>query len=283
MLPRFFFLGFLLLLCGSCSHGISDAPVLTVSIAPLRYFAENIAGDHFRISTLVPAGASPETYEPTPQQVVAISESKLYLCVGTLGFEQTSLRKLTDNSPTLLVVNTSDSIPLIKDQHNCKGHPTDGIDLHTWISTSSGRQIARNVCRALCTIDSAHVDYYQHRRDSLLAHIDSLDLRIHETLKHLLHRTFLIYHPALGYFARDYGLRQLSVEQDGREPSVRGMEQLVYQARSEGVQVVFVQEGHSGKGAQRIAETIGAKVVKIYPLSSDWDRQLLHIATSFSQ
>lgn len=268
-----------------CHDVVDTRPVLTVSIEPLRYFVQAIGGDNFQINTLVPAGASPETYELTPQQVVQASDSKAYFSIGTLGFEQTRLQKLVDNAPNLMVVNCSDSITLLQNDHHHehKTHTTDGIDLHTWMSTTSGKQIAHNVLRALCQVDSANASLYQHRHDSLVHHIDSLDSKIRKTLRPLTHRTFMIYHPALGYYARDYGLQQVSVEQDGREPSAERMQQLILQAQREKVKVVFIQEEQAGRAAKRIAESAKTKIISIAPLSAEWDKQMLHIAQSLSQ
>ena len=272
-----------LALCAACTDGISSAPTVTVSVQPLRYFVENIAGPHFQVNTLVPAGASPETYELTPRQVVEVSDSRLYFSVGTLGFERERLDKLTANAPRLVTVNVSDSIALMEGCADDHGEDHGGIDLHTWTSVSSGRQIARNVCQALCRADSAHAPYFIHRRDSLLRHIDSLEVSIRSLLDREHERTFVIYHPALGYFARDFGLHQLAVERDGKEPSAEHLQQLIRQARAAGVKVVFVQEEHAGRAARRLAEAIGARVVSIAPLSAEWDKQLLHIARALAQ
>lgn len=272
------------LLFTSCRDIVGTRPVVTVSIEPLRYFVQTIGGENFEVNTLVPAGASPETYELTPQQVVQISDSRAYFTVGTLGFEQARLKKLTENAPNLLVINTSDSIALLKDHHDHGDHQhADGIDLHTWVSTTSGKQIAHNVLRALCQVDTAHAALYQQRHDSLVQHIDALDGEIRATLRPLAQRTFMIYHPALGYFARDYGLQQISVEQDGREPSAERMQQLILQAQRKKVQVIFIQEEHAGRAARRIAEATGARIVSIAPLSAEWDKEMLRIARSLVQ
>ena len=137
--------------------------------------------------------------------------------------------------------------------------------------------------RALCQVDSANAKFYQHRHDSLVQHIDSIDGEIRQILRPLAHRTFIIYHPALGYFARDYGLQQVAVEQDGREPSADRMQQLILQAQRDKVQVVFIQEEHAGRAARRIAESTGARIVSIAPLSVEWDKQMLHIARTLVQ
>ena len=144
-------------------------------------------------------------------------------------------------------------------------------------------KIAHNVLRALCQVDSANAEFYQHRHDSLVQHIDSIDGEIRQILRPLAHRTFMIYHPALGYFARDYGLQQVAVEQDGREPSADRMQQLILQAQRNNVQVIFIQEEHAGRAARRIAESTGARIVSIAPLSVEWDKQMLHIARTLVQ
>lgn len=273
----------------SCSPHMAGEHRLTVSIEPLRYFVESIAGERFEVHTLVPAGASPETYELTPQQVVAISESQAYFSVGTLGFEKTRLQQLTDNNPSLLTVNVSDSIALLAMEQSCCQHDSgahqhsDGIDLHTWASASSGRKIAKRVYETLVQLDTLHASEYKARYDSLLTHIDQIDTQIRTTLRNVQHRSFLIYHPALGYFARDYGLRQIAVEQDGKEPSAERMQSLIHQAQSEQISVVFIQEEHAGRAAQRLAEALGARVVSCAPLSREWDKQLLHIAREIAR
>lgn len=287
-MPKFLlFLVFPLFLLASCAGGLTDGERITVSIEPLRYFVEAIGGEKYSVTTLVPSGASPETYELTPQQVVEVSDSRIYFSVGTLGFEKTRLRKLTDNAPHLTAVNLSDSIALMTTDEACcttdHVHGTafePAIDLHTWVAPSSARKMAHRICTALTRLDSLNAPLYASRRDSLIRHIDSVDARIRTILKDLPQRTFLIYHPALGYFARDYGLRQLAVEHNGKEPSAERMQQLIHQARAEGVKVVFIQEEHSGRAARRIAEALGARVVEIAPLSYEWDEQLLHIASS---
>ena len=215
--------------------------------------------------------------------MVAVSDSRLYFSVGTLGFERERLDKLTANAPRLVTVNVSDSIPLMEGCDDGHEEEHGGIDLHTWTSVSSGRQITRNVCEALCKADTAHTAFFIERRDSLLRHIDSLEVSIRALLDQKHERTFVIYHPALGYFARDFGLHQLAVEHNGKEPSAEHLQQLIHQARAAGVKVVFVQEEHAGRAARRLAEAIGARVVSIAPLSAEWDKQLLHIARALAQ
>lgn len=259
----------------------SEQPVLTVTIAPLHYIVSGIAGDKYAINTLAPAGVSPETYEPTPRQMVDLGNSKALFRIGTLGFEQTRLNKLAMNTPNLAVFSVSDSIRLLPAADH--GHGPDHGDQHIWTSPRNVKLMARNVCHALCRIDSAATPFYTERLARFEERVDSIDTLIRTQLDTVAHRAFLIYHPALGYFARDYGLQQFSVETDGKEPSAGHLQQLVNTCRSEGVRVVFIQKEYKGRSAQRIADEIGGKVIVINPLGADWEQEMVGIATALKK
>lgn len=274
----------------SCqSGGEGEArPQLTASIAPLSAVVQAIAGDSFAVSTLVPPGSGPETYEPTPRQMVALGASGAFFRIGTLGFERTRLEKIAESAPDVLLVNVSEGIVLLPDTH---GHSreaaaeaaSDGGDQHVWTSPLNLKVMARNVCRALCRLDEAGASAYEQRLQRFENRADSVDAAVRQLLSGIRSRTFLIYHPALGYFARDYGLRQLSVEHDGKEPSAERIDQLIRQCREEQVRVVFIQKEHTGRAARRIAEETGARIVEIDPLSPDWAGEMLHVAKALAQ
>lgn len=262
-------------LAAGCSRQQPEGrPLITVSIEPLRYVTEQLAGDIYDVTTLTPAGASPETYQPTPQQIAALSRSRAFIRMGTLGFERTQLEKFTANIPHLVYVNASKGIPSL----TADGMPgSDSADPHTWTSPRDMKHIARNICEALCALDTAHTRTLSGRLKVFNRRMDSLDTALRQRLKQAPSRTFLIYHPALGYFARSFGLRQLSVEQDGKEASPRRVAQLIRLCRRDSVRVVFIQKEYSGQTARRIAETVGARAVVINPLSYQWENELEHI------
>jgi len=275
----------------------NDKPVITVTIEPLRYFTEAIAGDNFNVVSMVPKGSSPETYDPTPQQLVELAKSKAYFRIGYIGFEQVWLDKLTDNAPHLQFFDTSRGIDLIYDTshahhhtegdvhtHNGSQHPDDqqpvfGVEPHVWSSAYNAQIIAGNIVNALCTIDKSNEEVYMERYRSLcnqLEHTDSL-------ICHMLSapnadRAFMIYHPALSYFARDYGLLQISIEEDGKEPSPSHLKNLIDTCKEEKVRVIFVQPEFDRRNAEIIAKQTGTKVVPINPLSYDWKEEMLNIA-----
>ncbi len=274
-------LSVVLLLLSSCRHSgepTDERPVVTVSIEPLRYFTEQLAGDRFRVVTMVPGGSSPETYEPSPQQLVDLADSRAYFRVGTLGFERTWMGKFVDNAPDLKVFDTSTGIAPLFEEHRHADGFVHVADPHTWTSPNNAHVLARNICDALCGVDSAGADGYRRQLAVLNTRIDSVDRVVRALLADVRHRTFLIYHPALSYFARDYGLRQLSIENEGREPSPAYLSRLIGRCRNEQVKLVFVQKEFSSSGASQVAREIGARIVTINPLAYDWPDEIIGIA-----
>ncbi len=256
---------------------VLSRPVLTVTIEPLRYVVENICGSLYEVQTIMPQGASPETYEPTPRQMMELSDSRLVFRAGSLGFEQTSLPKMLSATPDARLVSLEEGITPIADADSHHGTHSD-YDPHTWMSTDNLRIYARNACEALSQLDSAHADTFRLNLARFEEKLNAIDGELSATLKPLTCRTFLIYHPALGYFARQYGLRQMAVESDGKEPSVSRMQTLVADCKETGAQVCFISAEHAGEGARRIAETAGMRVVDINPLAYDVCQQIRTIA-----
>ena len=256
-----------------------ETPTLTVTIEPLRYFTETIAGDKYRIVSMVPKGSSPETYDPTPQQLVALNQSDAYIRIGHIGFEQTWMKRLQANSPHMKVFDTSAGIDFIRSEGHWHGthFHEGGIEPHTWNSTQNALIIADHICDALCRLDTINQPYYQTRTDSLKQLIIDTDEKVRSLLCNA-DSTFLIYHPALSYFARDYGLKQISIEEGGKQPSPASLKTLIETCRNEGVRVIFVQQEFDQRNAQLIASELGIEIVPINPLNYNWIEEMLRIA-----
>ena len=219
------------LLMAACTGRSSQAsnddeakPVITVTLEPQRYFTEAIAGDKFKVVSMVPKGSSPETYDPVPQQLVSLGDSKAYFRIGYIGFEQTWMDRLMNNTPifkcsTPRKESTSYSTMMTGHAHGHNSH--DGhihaVEPHVWNSTGNALIIAGNTYKALSQLDKANEPYYRNRYDSLcqrIQHTDSLIRRQLSTPEAA--KAFMIYHPALSYFARDYGLHQISIEEGAK-------------------------------------------------------------------
>ena len=269
---------FILSGCGNTTQK-SEKPILTVTLEPLRYFTEAIAGDNYEVVSMVPKGSSPESYDPTPQQLVNLSKSQAYFRIGYIGFEQAWMKKLEANCPNMKVFDTSKGIDLIRDKGHWHGDHfhEGGVEPHVWNSTQNALIIADNIYQALCELDSTHQEDYQKRLDVLKQTIRQTDANVHTLLENA-DSTFLIYHPALSYFARDYGLKQVSIEEGGKEPSPAQLKALIETCRNENVHTIFVQQEFDQRNAQLIANELGVNIVSINPLSYDWVKEMIRIA-----
>ena len=209
-----------------------------VSIPPLRSIVEGIVGDDFKIEVLVPPGASPETFEPTPRQFVELNKAQLIFNVGLIDFETTLLGKVGDQAK---VVNLSHGIDLIAGScsHGHDGHEhghghAHGVDPHVWTSPKALQTMAANAYEA---IRNAYPDSvkYEAGYNRLRSTLKELDIRTAEKIARSGVKYFIVYHPALTYYARDYGLRQVAIEADGKEPSAKQLTAVIRQAREDGV------------------------------------------------
>ncbi len=256
--------------CSSPTEG--KANKITVSIEPLRYFTEQIAGDRFEIVTMVPKGSSPEYYEPTAQQMADLSESVLYIKVGSLGFERTWMPRLIANAPHTTVVNSSERV--VADENS---------DPHVWMSTRNAIVITHNIYDALKRINAKDSLYFRHRLDSLCDVINTTDRYVRKAVAGSPAKAFVIYHPALTYFAADYGMRQIAVEENGREPSAADLQRIISTAKEKGVTSMFVQQEFASRNVDVIADAIGADKVEINPLGYDWNKEMRHIADALGK
>ena len=265
--------------CGNKTHKPTKTQIM-VTMEPLRYFTEAIAGDTYKIISMVPDGNSPETYDPIPQQLIELAHCEAYIKIGYIGFEVTWMDKLTKNNPQLKVFDTSKGIDLIKDsehEHHVNCNHPGGIEPHTWSSTKNATLIADNIFEALCTLNPTQKEFYQHRLDSVKQIIAVTDKEIRKYLVDA-DSTFLIYHPALSYFARDYGLTQISIEENGKEPSPAQLKKLIERCREAKARVVFVQQEFDTRNAEVIAKEIGVEVIPINPLSYQWHKEMVKVA-----
>lgn len=291
-MKNYIFLVLFFFLVVSCNSFMENEPTISVTIEPQRYFAEMIVGDNFKINTIVPPGTSPETYDPTPSQMVALGKSTLYFKVGYLGFENAWGKTLQENNANVEVVNTSNEIVLIEGgdynveigehQHH-DGHDHSGIDPHTWSSPKGALIMAENMLNALVMADVENQTMYRENFKVLQEEIVRTDLKIASLLENAPVKSFIIYHPALGYFARDYNLTQYSIEFEGKSPSPQQLKQMIDFAHEQGIKTIFVQKGFDMKNAESLANEVGASIHSIDPLSYNWSEELIKIAEILSK
>ncbi|MDE7305426.1 MAG: zinc ABC transporter substrate-binding protein [Alistipes sp.] len=267
----------LLILSVWCSASCSspqqpDEPTFYVSIAPLKELVGGIVDDDFPIRVLVPPGASPETFEPTPKQFIGLSHAELIFNVGLIDFETALLQKVEKQDK---IVNLCRGIDLIAGscshlQHGAADHAyhTHGVDPHIWTSPRALQRMADNAYEAIRT---AYPDSTKYARnyERLKQRLEELDKRTSEKLAQSGAACFIIYHPALTYYARDYGLQQIAIESDGKEPSARRLGGIIRLARAQGIRKILYQSQFPASTVETVAHDIGAAPIRIDPLRED--------------
>ncbi len=266
-----------------------DELKVIVSIVPQKYFVEKIGGYGVDAFVMVPPGSNPATYEPRPQQMVALTKAKIYFAIG-VPFEEVWLKKFASVNPEMKIVHTEDGIekmPMEAHNYNEKeishhGDHHGTMDPHIWLSPSLVMIQARNIRDALLRVDPDHKDIYQTNYEVFKKELTDIDHKIKELFSDKRARIkFMVYHPSWGYFARAYGLEQISVEIEGKVPKGRDLRQLIQYAGEEEVKVIFVQPQFSTKSAETIAKAIGCRVVLADPLAINWVENLLKVAEEF--
>ena len=272
---------FLLLICFaiSCGRGGNDSgnKIITVSIAPFKYFVEEIAGNDFTVNIMVPAGADPHTYEPFPGQISKLRKSVAYISNGYLGFEMNWLDRFYETNRTMKKLSLADGINPIVSSSQHKGGHIEGADPHYWVSARCALIMASSVKELLNELNPSQKVKYEENYQALISKIQEVDRKARELFSDIPNRCFMIYHPNLAYVARDYGLEEIPVEFEGKEPSPSRMKELIDRARKENIKTIFVQREYDTKNAKAIAGEIGAEITLIDPLSENWQKSTTDI------
>ena len=261
---------------------------VVVSIAPLKTFVEKIGGEKINTSVMVQAGASPHNYEPKPSQMKEITKADIYFSIE-VEFEKVWLTKFKNQNKNLIISDVVYDLnkTSISDHHHDDGkickHIHGKLDPHIWVDPINVKHIVLNIYNSLKQIDSNNSDYYKKNLDSYLKELDALNHQIEEILKNTpKDTTFMVFHPAWGYFAQRYNLEQVSVEVEGKEPKMKALIQLMKKAKEEKVSAIFTQPEFSDKSANIIANYLKIKVIKASPLALNWAENLLSLANAIA-
>ena len=240
-----------------------------VNIQPQVYFVQQLGGELVNVTCLLPAGAFHGMYEPTAAQMKDLSQAALYIR-SMLEHELAWWDKIQALNPRMMVVDATQGVELIDGHEHHDGEEKHGKDLHIWLSPRNAKIQAENMYQGLIAADPANRAVYAANRDALMQKIDALDQEIQAKFATLKTRTFMVFHPAWGYFAKDYNLEQISIEVEGKEPSAAEMAQFITLAQEKQVKVIFVQPQTSRRTADIIAKQVGATVELLDPMAEDW-------------
>jgi zinc transport system substrate-binding protein len=277
----------LILLTGQLQAG--ERLRIAVSIIPQKNLVERIAGDLVDVSLLVRPGYSPATYEPTPRQMAGLAQADLYYRIG-VPFEQAWMDRIRAAYPNLPVLDARDGIKLRPidagdDAHGEHGHHHDQgeLDPHIWLSPPLIKIMALHLRDRLVQLDPSHKDIYVQNHKEFAGYLEQLDAEIRKDLTGLESRKFMVYHPSWGYFADAYGLQQVPIESEGKEPSAKALSHLLTRAKADGVGAIFVQKQFSQNQARAVADAIGARIVVIDPLAEDYPENLRRVAQAMAR
>lgn len=271
-----------------CLLGISTAaettPSVLVSIAPYKLFVERIAQDTVDPILMVPAGASAHTYEPTPKEMIRASNGDIWFTIGE-NFEGRAIKAIRGHNPSLQVIDLRQGVSMITadpETGACCCH-ANCQDLHIWLSARQAKIQVATIADGLSKKFPQHADLYKKNLEGLLKELDALDSDITATLAPLTSRIILVSHPAYAYFCRDYNLKQISIEFEGKDPTPLQLTKILNTARAAHINKVLVQPQYSSKGAKLFAQELGAKIIVLNPYSEEYFSAMRQIAQTIAQ
>ena len=300
-IPNYSFILFLLLIglillfsgCTQIETSNEKTGVL-VTIIPQLEIVTSIGGQYVDVTVMVPAGESPHSFEPTPDQMIKIAQASAYFTVGSgVEFELTQMETILEQNPDLLLFDCSQDIDIISfDEHYGREHYIEyeeqnqseddhdhsGTDPHIWTSPLNYKKIAEVVYQGLIEIDSVHQDTYFSNYQHFISSIDSLHENISIRLAPFSGKSFMVYHPAWGYFGDTYNLTMIAIEDEGKQPGPAGLAAIINQTRNQNISVIFVSPQFDTTSAQTIADEIDGVVAYADPLTSDYKQTLQNLA-----
>lgn len=245
---------------GSARSAPGHTPIVLVSVPPEAYLVRSIAGQRVSVHVLLPPGASPHSYEPSIGTARRAAGADLYLTVGH--------PRLSFESSWVDVLRRVGHVRIVPLASACDVRPDDP---HVWLSVACADSMARRAEAALeRLLPASEAGALRARLDSTLTAMGRASAEADSLLAPFQGRTFLVFHPAWGYFARDHGLRQVAIQSGSREPGPRDLERVLRQVREEDLRVMFIQPGMPRDEAERIASRLGVRTEVLDPLAEDW-------------
>jgi zinc transport system substrate-binding protein len=254
---------------------------VAVSIGPEVEFVKAVGGDKVNVNLMVPSGSDPHTYEPLPSQLSQVSNAKMYAEVGTpVEFETNYMDKIKSANPNMLIVNCSQGIKLIP---NTAENESDEMDPHDWVDPKNAKIMVNNIYQGLVQVDPADKAYFQKNRDQYLQKLDELNKNTTKLLKGKQGTNILIFHPAFGYYCKDYNLTQVAVMVNDEEPSPQRIVTLVNIAEKDNIKIMFSEPQYDPKYMQSIASQVGGQVLSVNDLDENYLQNMENVAKAFSE
>lgn len=261
------------------SVGAQAKPTVAVTISPQAAFVREVAGDLVNVVTMMPPGANHETFSPPPQDMEKLSAAALYLAMGLPPERASLLPKLAEMNKNMRIVDVQ--MEVAKTYAPRFFAPNDQ-DPHIWLSPKRAIVMVRMTAQELGAIDPANSATYTANAERYIARIEAADQEIQASFKTVWNRMFIVYHPAFGYFADDYNLTMVALEEEGKEADPRRFREVIDMAKEKGIKVIFYQEDIDGRQSRTFAEELGGQAEKVSPMATDYVENLLRMARTFA-
>lgn len=270
-----------MLLPGCQQRDRSPEMIVTVSIQPVSYFVDRLTDGALEVNVMVPPGASHSTYAPTTQQFMRLSDSGIYIRIGYLGYEQAWIGRLRELNPDMTVLNLSDHAKLIQGEEIDHGDHVHegGIDPHIWMSPRVMQSLLPKIRDVILDVYPELTEIVEQNYPVLEEELATFDQAFRQLSEELTHKSFMIYHPALTYLARDYGFTQISIEHEGKEPSPAMLSRIIRDAREHDIPVIFIQAEYDMRSAELVSRETGAKLAQIKPEAYNWNEIMSEVLT----
>lgn len=278
-------MGGLLVLSTICLFGCStnvqkdateEKPIVAVSIVPEETFVKAVCGDLADVVTLIPPGSSPENYEPTAQEMEKFSDSSLYFSIGVPTEEANILPKVDD----VKVISLADEVAKVYDDRTFESGERDP---HIWLSPKRVKVMIETIASEMSKIDPENEETYQLNVANYIEQLDGVDQEIKDALEGVENKEFIVYHPAFGYIADDYGLKMFALEEEGKEATAQHLQDMIDLAKEENIKVIFYQEEIDSSQSASFAEELGGKTIQLEPLSADYINNMKKMAQTMAE
>ena len=271
----------------ACNNPKSETkPTVSVTVIPQQFFVNQIAGDWLNVNVMIPPGGNEHTYEPTPNQIKALSKSSAYLRIGHLSFESAWMDKLASVSPNMKIFDTSEGLDLI--EGDCEDHADHNhhhlhevYNPHIWLSPMLVKGQAVKIFEVLNKMYPEHGETMKLNLDRFVMQIDSVHQQLIEQLKHAEGSSFIVYHPVWTYMARDYKLNEVAIELNGKEATADKLKNIIDLANEKNIRTIFVQKEFSDAQARTVANEIKGNVVTMNPLNYNWFNTMKEFGEAF--
>lgn len=249
----------------------AEKPIVAVSIVPEETFVKAVCGELAEVVTLVPPGSSPENYEPTPAEMEKFSKASLYFTIGV----PTEEANILPNAGDVKIVSLQDDVAAVYPDRTFEAGERDP---HIWLSPKRTKVMVESIAREMCTLDAANANTYNQNAQAYIEQLDALDQTIRDALAGVQNKKFVVYHPAFGYFADDYGLTMVALEEEGKEATPQHLQDVIDFAKSENIKVIFYQAEIDSSQSAAFAEELGGKTMQLSPLAADYIENLKAMA-----